>query len=250
MTAHPLAPPIVAPSILSADFARLADELAIVDPARDWVHCDVMDHHFVPNLTFGPMIVAAVRRLTPAFVDVHLMTERPWDLAAAFRDAGADQISIHVEACRPPEQPLRAFDAKHVDGKRVRDALAAVRATGARVGLALKPATPLTAAIPFLGELDLLLVMTVEPGFGGQSFMTDMLEKIREAAAWKRAHGARWLIEVDGGIAPDTATRCRDAGAEVFVAGHAVFRQPDARGALARLRKAGETPERDPLRAR
>ena len=243
MTAHPMAPPIVAPSVLSADFSKLSEELAIVDPARDWVHCDIMDHHFVPNLTFGPMIVSAVRKLTTAFVDVHLMTERPWDLAAAFRDAGADQITLHLEACRPEDQPLREFDPAKVDPQRVLVALAAIRETGARVGLALKPATPFDAAAPYLELIDLLLVMTVEPGFGGQSFMTDMLDKVREAAEWKRANGAKWLIEVDGGIGPGTATRCREAGAEVFVAGDAVFRRSGAREALSSLRAAARSTE-------
>lgn len=214
-------PPIAAPSILSADFSRLAEALSIVDPARDWVHCDVMDWHFVPNLTFGPLIVRAVRKLSHAFVDVHLMTERPEQLARGFRDAGADLISIHREACADPAA-----------------ALAAVRATGARVGLVLKPGTPLVAAEPFLADVDLLLVMTVEPGFGGQAFMADMLDKVRAARAWREQHGARFQIEVDGGIAPDTARRCREAGAEVFVAGHAIYRQPKPLEALERLRAA------------
>jgi ribulose-phosphate 3-epimerase len=218
---HPVTPPIAAPSILSADFARLAAELAIVDPARDWVHCDVMDNHFVPNLTFGPLLVTAVRRLTRARVDVHLMITEPARIVPAFRDAGADLITVHLEACAD-----------------VAATLAAVRATGAGVGLALKPGTPLAAAEGFLADLDLLLVMTVEPGFGGQSFMADMLDKVRAALAWRAAHGARYLIEVDGGIGPETARLARSAGAEVFVAGHAVFRQPDPRAALEGLRAA------------
>jgi ribulose-phosphate 3-epimerase len=221
MTAHPLTPPIAAPSILSADFARLAEELAVADPARDWVHCDVMDNHFVPNLTFGPLLVAAVRKLTAALVDVHLMIDEPARLVPDFRKAGADLITVHLEACAD-----------------VGAALAAVRAGGARVGLALKPGTTLAAAERWLADLDLLLVMTVEPGFGGQAFMADMLEKVRAAAAWRAVHGGHFLIEVDGGIAPDTARRCRAAGAEVFVAGHSVFRQSDPRAALAELRKA------------
>lgn len=238
MIPHPLTPPIAAPSILSADFSRLEAELAIVDPARDWLHCDVMDQHFVPNLTFGPIIVEAVRKLSSAFLDVHLMTEQPVAMAEAFRKAGADQITVHLEALREPGVPLAGFDARRVSAERVRDALARVRATGARVGLALKPATPFAAAQPFLDAIDLLLVMTVEPGFGGQPFRQDMLPKIREAAAWKRGHGVRWLIEVDGGIAPDTARHAREAGAEVFVAGNAVFRQRSPSEALEDLRAA------------
>jgi len=218
---HPLTPPIAAPSILSADFSRLAEDLAIVDPARDWVHCDVMDNHFVPNLTFGPLIVAAVRKLAPAFVDVHLMIDEPERIVPEFCSAGADQVTVHLEACRD-----------------VAGALAAVREGGARVGLALKPGTPFAAATPFLADLDVLLIMTVEPGFGGQEFMADMLPKVSAAAAWRQAHGARYLIEVDGGIAPGTAQRARAAGAEVFVAGNAVYRERDPHVALAVLRQA------------
>ena len=218
---HPLAAPIAAPSILSADFARLVEALALPDPARDWVHCDVMDNHFVPNLTFGPLIVEAARRLTPAFLDVHLMIDRPERIVAAFRSAGADQITVHLEACADPAATL-----------------ARVREGGARMGLALKPGTALEHAEPFLHMLDLLLVMTVEPGFGGQAFMEPMLDKVRAAKAWREKHGARFLIEVDGGIAPDTAKRARAAGADVFVAGNAIYRQSDPRAALAALRAA------------
>ncbi len=238
MTSHPLTPPIAAPSILSADFSRLEAELAIVDSARDWLHCDVMDQHFVPNLTFGPIVVEAVRKLTSAFLDVHLMTEHPVALAEAFRKAGADQITVHLEALRESGVPLAGFDATRVSAGLVHEALGRVRATGARAGLALKPATPFSAAAPFLDAIDLLLVMTVEPGFGGQPFRDDMIPKIHEAAAWKRSHASRWLIEVDGGIAPDTARLTRDAGAEVFVAGNAVFRQRSPSEALEDLRAA------------
>jgi ribulose-phosphate 3-epimerase len=219
----PLTPPIAAPSILSADFSRLAEELAIADPARDWVHCDVMDNHFVPNLTFGPIVIAAVRKLTTAFVDVHLMIEHPDRLTPAFRAAGADQLTVHLEARH--ERPLGAV-------------LTAVRAGGARAGLALKPGTPFAAAEPYLDSIDVLLVMTVEPGFGGQEFMPAMLNKVRAAVEWRRLHGAGWLIEVDGGIAPDTARAARAAGAEVFVAGHAIYRQPHPPAALEELRAA------------
>jgi ribulose-phosphate 3-epimerase len=211
----------VAPSILSADFARLADELAVVDPERDWVHCDIMDMHFVPNLTFGPMIVAAVRRLTGAFLDVHLMVERPERLVAPFRSAGADLITVHLEACADPGATLDL-----------------IRASGAGAGLAVKPGTAFDAARPWLDRLDLLLVMTVEPGFGGQEFMDGMLDKVRAAKERRERDNHRYRIEVDGGIAPPTARLARDAGADVFVAGHAVFRQPDARAALAGLRSA------------
>lgn len=221
MPRMPPVPPIAAPSILSADFAKLADELAIVDPARDWVHCDVMDNHFVPNLTFGPLVVGAARKLTKALVDVHLMMERPWVMVEEFRRAGADLVTVHVEAC--PE---------------TREALRQIRATGAKAGLSLKPGTPYHAVEPYLPDLDLLLVMTVEPGFGGQAFMPEMLEKVRDARAQRERKGLSFLIEVDGGIGPETARLARAEGADVFVAGHSVFRAPDPRGALADLRAA------------
>jgi ribulose-phosphate 3-epimerase len=220
-TPHPLAGPVVAPSILSADFARLGEALALVDPARDWAHCDVMDNHFVPNLTFGPLIVAAARRLTGALLDVHLMIERPETLIADFRAAGADLITVHLEACADPAATL-----------------AAVRATGARTGLTLKPGTPFAQAEPWLADLDLFLVMTVEPGFGGQAFMPAMLEKVRAARDWRERHGAHYLIEVDGGISTATAPRCRAAGADVFVAGNAIYAQSDPKVALEALRSA------------
>lgn len=214
-------PPIAAPSILSADFAKLADEIALADPARDWVHCDVMDNHFVPNLTFGPIVVAAARKLTTAFLDVHLMMERPWAMVEEFRRAGADLVTVHIEAC--PE---------------TREVLRQIRASGAKAGLSLKPDTPYHAVAPYLPDLDLLLVMTVEPGFGGQAFMPEMLEKVRAAKAERDRKGLKFLIEVDGGITAETAKLARAAGADVFVAGNAVFRAPDPRGALAGLRAA------------
>jgi ribulose-phosphate 3-epimerase len=214
-------PPIVAPSILSADFSKLEAELSIVDAARDWVHCDVMDNQFVPNLTFGPLIVGAVRKLTLATLDVHLMMERPWLMVDAFRAAGADRITVHIEACRETREVLRQ-----------------IRATGAKAGLAVKPTTPYAAVAPYLPDLDLLLVMTVEPGFGGQAFMPEMLAKVSAARDERAKKQLDFVIEVDGGIAEDTAREARAAGADVFVAGHAVFRAQDARAALAALRSA------------
>jgi ribulose-phosphate 3-epimerase len=216
---HPLHGPIVAPSILSADFARLPEALALLDPARDWAHCDVMDNHFVPNLTFGPLLVAAVRRLTTAFVDVHLMIERPESLIPRFRAAGADELTVHVEACADPGATL-----------------AAIRATGARAGLTLKPGTPFAAVEPWLGHADLLLVMTVEPGFGGQAFMPGQLDKVRAASAWRERTKAPLLIQVDGGVDVETAPLCRAAGADVFVAGSAVYGKADPARALEELR--------------
>jgi ribulose-phosphate 3-epimerase len=164
-----------------------------------------------------------VRKLTPALVDVHLMIDHPERLLAEFRAAGADQITLHLEA--PHDRDLAS-------------ALAAVRATGARAGLAIKPGTPFAAAEPHLASLDLLLVMTVEPGFGGQEFMAATLDKVSAARAWRDQHGASFLIQVDGGIAAATAARARAAGAEVFVAGHAIYGQPEPRAALEALRAA------------
>jgi ribulose-phosphate 3-epimerase len=218
MTARP---PIIAPSILSADFSRLAEELAIVDPARDWLHCDVMDHQFVPNLTFGPLIVGAARKLTRATLDVHLMMERPWLMVDEFRKSGADLITVHLEACRETREVLRQ-----------------IRGTGAKAGLAIKPGTPYPAVAPYLPDLDLLLVMTVEPGFGGQAFMPDMLEKVSAARDERVRKQLDFVIEVDGGIGADTAPAARAAGADIFVAGHAVFRAPDPVAALGALRTA------------
>lgn len=217
----PARPPIAAPSILSADFSRLADELRIVDPALDWVHCDVMDHHFVPNLTFGPLIVAAARKLTKAWLDVHLMVERPWLMVDGFRGAGADLITVHLEAVPQTREVLRQ-----------------IRATGAKAGLAIKPGTPFAAAAPYLPDLDLFLVMTVEPGFGGQAFMTDMMDKVSAARDERARRKLEFVIEVDGGIAADSARVARAAGADVFVAGNAVFNAGDPAAALAGLRSA------------
>jgi ribulose-phosphate 3-epimerase len=216
--------PLIAPSILSADFARLGEDVAaVLEAGADVVHFDVMDNHFVPNLTFGPLLVAAARKLTTAFIDVHLMMQHPQRMVAGFRKAGADQITIHVEA-------------QHDDG--VAKALATIRDSGARVGLALKPGTGLDAAEPFIDELDLLLVMTVEPGFGGQAFMADQLPKVEQARALRDRRGAGYRIEVDGGIAPDTARQCLAAGADAFVAGSAVFGAGNPAAALAALRSA------------
>jgi ribulose-phosphate 3-epimerase len=218
--ALPLKGPIAAPSILSADFTRFAAEIAIVNPHLDWVHCDIMDRRFVPNLSFGPLVVQAVRKLTSAFIDVHLMVEQPERMLKDFKEAGADQMTVHVEACPNPGSVLHQ-----------------VRLTGTRVGLALKPGTPLAAADPYLDGLDLLLIMTVEPGFGGQEFMGEVLPKVEAARDRRQRTGARFLIEVDGGIAPDTAVRCLDAGADVFVAGHAIYGAPRPEAALNALRE-------------
>lgn len=218
MTARP---GTAAPSILSADFSRLAEDIALAEPGVDWVHCDVMDNHFVPNLTFGPLIVAGARKLTTATLDVHLMMQRPWQMIDEFRAAGADVITVHLEACKETREVLRQ-----------------IRETGAKAGLAIKPGTPYAAAAPYLPDLDLFLVMTVEPGFGGQAFKGEMMEKVSAARDERARKGLDFLIEVDGGIGHETARIARAAGADVFVAGNAIYKAADPRAALAGLRAA------------
>jgi ribulose-phosphate 3-epimerase len=211
--------PKFAPSILAADFARLADAaLAVERAGADWIHVDVMDGHFVPNLTFGPKMVADLHKATRLPLDVHLMIERPEDWVDRYAEAGAAYLTIHVEA------------SQDVPGT-----LAAIRARGVRSGLTLNPETPVDAVLPHLGALDLALVMSVHPGFGGQKFIESALGKVR---AIRESLDRRQLsaeLEVDGGIKPDNAARVVAAGATVLVAGSAIFE--DAEGPVAALRK-------------
>ncbi len=222
MTENAPAPLKIAPSILSADFARMGDAVArLAGYGADWVHFDVMDGHFVPNLTFGPMMCAAVRPLTHLPLDVHLMVERPGDYVEPFHAAGADCITFHVEA-----------DAH------VHRTLQSIRARGMRAGVVLNPATPVCMAEPVLPLCDLVLLMSVNPGFGGQAFIPEVLDKIRALRAVFVNDTATTEIEVDGGINPDTARLCAAAGATVLVAGSSVFRADDPAAMIAALRGA------------
>jgi ribulose-phosphate 3-epimerase len=211
----------ISPSILSADFARLSDEVAVVADTADWVHVDVMDNHFVPNLTLGLPAVEALLKSSALPIDCHLMIDEPDRWATQYAEAGAGSVTFHVEAAAAPIRLARSL-----------------RAAGARAGMALKPATPIEPYVELLPELDLLLVMTVEPGFGGQPFLDAVLPKIRRA---KAAIGDLdvWL-QVDGGVSADTIERCAEAGADNFVAGSAVYGADDPAAAITALRRAAE----------
>jgi len=219
MSSQPL---VLAPSLLSADFARLAEEIARVEPEADWLHLDVMDGHFVPNITFGPDLVRAVRSVTRLPLDVHLMIEEPDRHLEAFARAGADILTVHVEACPHLQRTLQH-----------------IRDLGCRAGVALNPHTPLDNIRYVLDDVDLVLLMTVNPGFGGQKFLPAVLPKVRRLAAWMRLTGRRIHIEVDGGINTQTAPLAVEAGANVLVAGSAVFGAPDPRAVLRALRAVG-----------
>jgi ribulose-phosphate 3-epimerase len=209
----------ISPSILSADFARLADELDRIRDA-DWAHIDVMDNHFVPNLTLGQPVVAAIAKASPIPVDAHLMIEDPDRWAPAFAAAGAQSVTFHAEAAHAPVRLAREL-----------------RAMGVRAGLGLKPATPIEPYVDLLGEFDMILVMTVEPGFGGQAFLDVCLPKVRRTRAAITAAGLDVWVQVDGGVSEDTIERCADAGADVFVAGSAVYGASDAAARITRLRE-------------
>ena len=217
MTTRPL---IISPSLLACDFACLADEIQKVETAgADWLHVDVMDGHFVPNLTIGPVVVEAIRRSSRLPLDVHLMIDHPEQYLKQFLDAGAHYLTVHVEA---PGLRNESVLLKH---------LADIRTGGARAGLSLRPRTTAQTLKPFLGALDLILVMTVEPGFGGQAFMPEAVPKVTRLRQWFPGD-----IAVDGGINADTAKQCREAGANVLVAGSSIFRADSYQTAIQSLR--------------
>jgi ribulose-phosphate 3-epimerase len=214
----------IAPSILSADFGRLADEVRAVEEAgADLIHVDVMDGHFVPNLTLGPVVVEAVKRATKLPLDVHLMIEKPERYIDAFVGAGASIVSVHLEACPHLHRVLQQ-----------------IRAAGARPAVALNPHTPLTGLEYVLEECDLVLLMSVNPGFGGQKFIPSVTRKIQKLRAQADARNLPLSIEVDGGIGPATAEEVVRAGADTLVAGNAVYGKPPYAAAIAELRAAAE----------
>ncbi|ATH91380.1 ribulose-phosphate 3-epimerase [Bacillus glycinifermentans] len=213
----------VAPSILSADFARLGEEIKDVEQGgADYIHIDVMDGHFVPNLTIGPLVVEAVRPITKLPLDVHLMIEEPDRYIPAFAKAGADMISVHVEACPHLHRTIQL-----------------IKEQGVKAGVVLNPHTPVQQIEHVIKDLDLVLLMTVNPGFGGQSFISSVVSKIRQVKELADKNGlSDLLIEVDGGVNKETAAQCTEAGANLLVAGSAIYNEKDRKKAIADIRGA------------
>jgi ribulose-phosphate 3-epimerase len=219
-------PARIAPSLLAADFARLADEVHMIETDVDMLHLDLMDGHFVPNLSFGMPVIASLRAVTDLYFDCHLMTTNPDAYLVDLKAAGADLVTVHVEVVPNPAAVAR----------RARD-------VGLDFGLVISPPTPWAGVQPYVELADLLLVMSVNPGFGGQSFMPEILEKVEAARKFVDSQGLAVDIQIDGGITTQTAPLARKAGADIFVAGTAIFRDPDPPGAVHRLRTAIESVE-------
>lgn len=210
----------IAPSILSADFAKLGEEIVDVDRGgADFIHVDVMDGHFVPNITIGPMIVKAIRPITKLPLDVHLMIENPDQYIESFAKAGADYITVHVEACRHLHRTVHY-----------------IKSLGVKAGAVLNPATPVEFIQHMISDLDMILLMSVNPGFGGQKFIPEVLPKIRKVKEMVAEKGAHLEIEVDGGVNPETAKLCMEAGATVLVAGSAIYHEKDRKRAISLIR--------------
>ncbi|WP_282138013.1 ribulose-phosphate 3-epimerase [Rossellomorea aquimaris] len=212
----------IAPSILSANFAELGNEIKDVEKGgADYIHVDVMDGHFVPNITLGPMIVKAIRQLTSLPLDVHLMIENPSQYIEAFADAGADYITVHVEADPHLHRTIQMIKSK-----------------GVKAGVVLNPGTSAESIKPILQDVDMVLLMTVNPGFGGQSFIPSVVPKIKQIREWANERNPTLEIEVDGGINPETAAICAEAGADVFVAGSAIYNRSDRGAAIEELKRS------------
>lgn len=212
----------IAPSILAADFSKLGEEIKSVENAgADYIHVDVMDGHFVPNITIGPLIVEAIKPITSLPLDVHLMIENPDTFIPDFAKAGASIITVHQEACLHLHRTIQL-----------------IKDSGSKAGVVINPATPAEALLPILADVDLVLLMTVNPGFGGQSFIKSTLQKIEQLAIWRKEMDLAFELEVDGGVNVQTAKQCTDAGADVLVAGSAVFNASDRHEAIKAIRAA------------